>query len=129
MSLFSTQINIFLQELAAQKEKNARLKDAFGIGEDFVDGSSFTRNRDAIEKAEKEKKSYKMLSSGGEDESDNEKKRRKNKKNKKKDAKDKSKKSKNIFFMLKHSSLFIKYTQDNPVQNGQCIFHRWDTVV
>ena len=100
------------------------MKDAFGIGEDFVDGSSFTRNRDAIEKAEKEKKSYKMLSSGGEDESENEKKRRKNKKNKKKDAKDKSKKSKTIFFMLKHSSLFIKIhsrqsSTEWPSQIGQ----------
>ncbi len=75
------------QELAAQKEKNARLKSAFGLGEDFVDGSSFSRNREAIEKAEKEKKSYKMISSG--DESDNE---QKTKKKKKKSGKDKKKK-------------------------------------
>ena len=65
-----------------------------------------------------------MLSSGGEDESENEKKRRKNKKNKKKDAKDKSKKSKTIFFMLKHSSLFIKMhsrqsSAEWPSQKGQ----------
>jgi hypothetical protein len=52
------------QELAAQKEKNLRLKNAFGLGDDFIDGSSFSRNREAIEKAEKEmKKNYKMVSS------------------------------------------------------------------
>jgi len=35
------------QELLAQKEKNERLKQAFGLRDDFVDGSSFARNRDA----------------------------------------------------------------------------------
>ena len=29
----------------AQKEKNARLKEAFGLSRDFKDGSSFERNR------------------------------------------------------------------------------------
>ena len=79
------------QELAAQREKNLRLKDAFGIGKDFVDGSSFSRNREAVEKAEKEKKSYKMLSSGDDSDDEDE---RKSKKKKKKNGKDKSKKGK-----------------------------------
>lgn len=33
------------QELLAQKEKNERLKQAFGLDDDFVDGSSFARSR------------------------------------------------------------------------------------
>ena len=44
----------------AQKEKNAKLKAAFGLKENFIDGSSFERNRIAQEKADleiKEKKS------------------------------------------------------------------------
>lgn len=79
------------QELAAQREKNLRLKDAFGIGKDFVDGSSFSRNREAVEKAEKEKKNYKMLSSGDDSDDEDE---RKSKKKKKKSGKDKTKKGK-----------------------------------
>merc|ERR1711963_603189 len=40
----------------AQKEKNAKLKAAFGLSEGFVDGSSFERNRIAKEKADEELK-------------------------------------------------------------------------
>ena len=35
----------------AQKEKNERLKAAFGIAPEFVEGSSFNENRQAIEEA------------------------------------------------------------------------------
>eukprot|EP00093_Oithona_nana_P009311 09311.XXX_136085_136639_1 [CDS] Oithona nana genome sequencing. len=38
----------------AQKEKNEKLKAAFGLAGTFVDGSSFERNRAAKEKAEEE---------------------------------------------------------------------------
>merc|ERR1712150_247142 len=38
----------------AQKEKNRRLKDAFGISSNFVEGSSFDPNRRAMELAAKE---------------------------------------------------------------------------
>jgi len=48
----------------AQQEKNAKLKAAFGLKDNFIDGSSFERNRLAQEKADleiksKEKKSKK----------------------------------------------------------------------
>ena len=78
------------QELAALKEKNTRLRSAFGLDDDFVDGSSFSRNRAEIEKATKEaKKNYKMVSSD-EDESEDDKKKKKRKKS----SKDKKKKGK-----------------------------------
>ena len=35
----------------AQREKNERLKAAFGIAPEFVEGSSFNENRQAIEEA------------------------------------------------------------------------------
>jgi serine/arginine repetitive matrix protein 2 len=38
----------------AQKEKNARLKDAFGISQHFVEGSSFDGNRRELEEAARE---------------------------------------------------------------------------
>ena len=38
----------------AQKEKNSRLRDAFGIGSNFVEGSSFDPNRREKEAAERE---------------------------------------------------------------------------
>merc|ERR1712080_742199 len=38
----------------AQKEKNARLKDAFGISQHFVEGSSFDPNRKELEEAARE---------------------------------------------------------------------------
>lgn len=44
------------QLAAAQKEKNSRLKEAFGLSESFKDGSSFERNRQAQEKADEELK-------------------------------------------------------------------------
>merc|ERR1712241_778665 len=47
----------------AQKEKNSKLKDAFGISEFFVEGSSFDPNRKAMEDAAREisKKKYAMI--------------------------------------------------------------------
>ena len=47
----------------AQKEKNAKLKSAFGLKDSFVDGSSFERNRQAQEKADLEMKENKKSSS------------------------------------------------------------------
>jgi hypothetical protein len=47
----------------AQKEKNAKLKSAFGLKDSFVDGSSFERNRQAQEKADLEIKENKKSSS------------------------------------------------------------------
>lgn len=41
------------QVAAAQQEKNARLREAFGISEYFVDGSSFDPDREAKEKIAK----------------------------------------------------------------------------
>ena len=35
----------------ANQEKNARLRDAFGLGDGYVDGSSFDPNRKAKEEA------------------------------------------------------------------------------
>ena len=35
----------------ANQEKNARLRDAFGLGDSYVDGSSFDPNRKAKEEA------------------------------------------------------------------------------
>ena len=57
----------------AQKEKNTRLKEAFGLSESFKDGSSFERNRQAQEKADEEMKK----------EVDNKKRKKKDKKSKK----------------------------------------------
>merc|ERR1712025_522214 len=48
----------------AQKEKNKKLKEAFGISQHFVEGSSFDPNRKAIEEAardsERAKRSRKL---------------------------------------------------------------------
>ena len=65
----------------AQKEKNAKLKEAFGLARDFKDGSSFERNRLAQEKADEELK-------------ENEKKRKEKERNEKDKKSKKSKKSK-----------------------------------
>ena len=37
----------------AAREKNAKLRDAFGIGDNYVDGSSFDSERKAKEEAAK----------------------------------------------------------------------------
>ena len=93
------------QELAALKEKNLKLKSAFGLSDDFVDGSSFSRNRAAIEKAEKEtKKNYKMVSS--DDDADDDNSSGKKKKKKKKSGKDK--KRKGAFLISFRSQIFSK---------------------
>ena len=95
------------QELAALKEKNLKLKSAFGLGDDFVDGSSFSRNRAAIEKAEKEtKKNYKMVSSDDDDDADDDDSSSKKKKKKKKSGKDK--KRKGAFLISFRSQIFSK---------------------
>ena len=41
------------QVAEANQEKNARLRDAFGLGEFYVDGSAFDPNRKAKEEAAK----------------------------------------------------------------------------
>merc|ERR1712083_1187164 len=100
----------------AQKEKNSKLKDAFGISDFFVEGSSFDPNRKALEEAAREinkqkfalvpfedekevkekKKKKRKASSSDSDSSDSEeekkKKKKKRKKEKKKEKKEKSKK-------------------------------------
>merc|ERR1712061_19837 len=58
----------------AQKEKNERLKAAFGIAPEFAEGSSFNENRQAIEEAnrlerEARQKKYDLIESGDEEDS------------------------------------------------------------
>merc|ERR1711934_701990 len=65
----------------AQKEKNERLKAAFGIAPEFVEGSSFNENRQAIEEAnrierEARQKKYDLIESDDEDDSKVKKKRK-----------------------------------------------------
>merc|ERR1712210_11239 len=68
----------------AQKEKNERLKAAFGIAPEFVEGSSFNENRQAIEEAnrierEARQKKYDMIDSDDEEGGKEGKKKRKSK--------------------------------------------------
>merc|ERR1719483_1640387 len=97
----------------AQKEKNKQLKEAFGISEYFVEGSSFDPNRRALEEAardgggrkkmgldneereekrdKKKKKKKKVVSSDSESEnSEEEKRKRKDRKKNKKKSKSRS---------------------------------------
>jgi hypothetical protein len=65
------------QVAEAQQEKNARLREAFGISEYFVDGSSFDPDREAKEKiarsnAIQEKEKQKALESAKEKEKEKE---------------------------------------------------------
>merc|ERR1712117_458073 len=65
----------------AQREKNERLKAAFGIAPEFVEGSSFNENRQAIEEAnrlerEARQKKYDLIESGDEEDSKGKKKRK-----------------------------------------------------
>merc|ERR1712112_605701 len=96
----------------AQKEKNSRLKDAFGISEFFVEGSSFDPNRKAMEEAARElnskkysmvpfeeetntkekKKKKRKASTSDSDSSDSDSAKKSKKKKRKKDKKEKSSK-------------------------------------
>merc|ERR1719509_409676 len=63
----------------AQKEKNSKLKDAFGISDFFVEGSSFDPNRKALEEAAREINKQKFSMVPFEEEETKEKKKTKQK--------------------------------------------------
>merc|ERR1719319_1867305 len=71
----------------AQKEKNSKLKDAFGISDFFVEGSSFDPNRKALEEAARQKNKRKVSDSDS-DSSDSEVEKKKKKKKRKKEKKE-----------------------------------------
>ena len=117
----------------AQLEKNARLKDAFGLSKDFKDGSSFERNRVAQEKADEElkalmlkqqkkkrKKSAESSTESSDSDSDSESsseeeiKKKKRKKSKRKKAKKAKKAKKSKSKKRKRSSSTSSSSDEEP---------------